>query len=1124
MADNKGTPPKADPVAPGSSQEPKMSLGKAILAGALGGITGASSQGSTDTSGTQTSYAGNVVDGLLTRRAEKREERKNKSSDGTKTYSPQSQTRNALAKRVGPSRIDTGDNEADVEVEAAIDKVAKGINEVNQATSAALKIVDNRVGAIETGLTKTIKRVDKLEATAKGHTKQLKDLMKKGVSTARAVPNTNAIPQRDERGRFIKTEPKDDNDNSNGSSPFDALDFLKRRGAKSGAKPGSWMKSAARGAGRVARTAGRALTMTPAGRVVGGILGAAVASNYLLDKAGIATGKGATVAERKARAARRQREYNGEESVEEAKSTDTEGNDVKDITTDLEFKTRGSITLEAEKDIDIKAKGKITLKAQEIIIDGKLTILGDRTSGGGASPDKPEARSSGDKPIVNNAPNRSTTQQTQYDDDVKKYGTQRSAELEDVRKNPLMGPLRSLGRALGIGGAIPNNVGGAPSRPDIVPGGSDDTGPVSKGARPKTGPGAHSLNGASRTSNQAVNSIPGATLTESWKGAPVNRGRVNAMDKTAHGAMVERVAKEAGMDPNVAKAMMSIESSGNARASTGSYSGLFQMSKEEMRRFGDGADPLDPEANAKAAMQSMKSKANIFSKQQGRPPTPTEMYLGHQQGEGGLKEHLKHPERAAWEAMFATGEGKNKGAGWAKKAIWDNIPTPMRKHFPGGVDSVTSAQMGAVWASELQGIPYEQALEGAKKGVYGSYGPDTQKKLQEQKPDATATEKPSPASSNGIDVIWDQNKRGYKNTGKMIITDPETSEKTEHAVVSGGRGKGSTPTGQHKIVGQMDGGSLGPRFRIADDNGDGTYDKEGIPSHGIAPSQRSAIRIHASAGRGTLGCIGVVGGKKVYADVYRRILKVQKANGGVTNIRVGTPEAIAIMNKMNKSHPDVNQKLTPDQNKDLKSIEPTQTPEGKSIWDNIPVPSSSDGKLVESGDGPSGSSIADAEGQGADKQNKLGEGLSTKDIDKTYTGPEAQGLEGSKTVSTLEQDKARKGMGLDFTDEQASGEIGPKNVTPIPTPPNLETNTDPEAGQKITDQIKSEATKGTPSTPSTSSTGPKEPEGKSDGPFKGARPIRNPTNDAEAQGPTPGSDGYGSGKSDPDGGCVLCAA
>lgn len=188
----------------------------------------------------------------------------------------------------------------------------------------------------------------------------------------------------------------------------------------------------------------------------------------------------------------------------------------------------------------------------------------------------------------------------------------------------------------------------------------------------------------------------------------ISKSRVDAIDRSPVGTIIDRVARETGLDPAMMKAIAHIESSGNPRAVTGSYRGLYQLSNEEFSRYGRGGDVFNAEDNAYAAAGSLKEKMARFRVNFGRDPSATELYLMHQQGEGGLRMHATHLDRPAWENMLATGEGKRKGEAWAKKAVWGNVPSDVRRNFDR--DSMTSREFIAVWMSKIEGIPYRTAL------------------------------------------------------------------------------------------------------------------------------------------------------------------------------------------------------------------------------------------------------------------------------------------------------------------------------------------------------------------------------------------------------------------------------
>lgn len=174
------------------------------------------------------------------------------------------------------------------------------------------------------------------------------------------------------------------------------------------------------------------------------------------------------------------------------------------------------------------------------------------------------------------------------------------------------------------------------------------------------------------------------------------------------------IASEYDVDPVGFKRMAQIESGGNPRlVNRYGYSGLFQLSPGEFRKWGGGSI-LDPVANARAAAKKLSYESNMFKEKYGRDPTLTDLYMQHQQGVGGAAAHLARPDSPAWANMASTGEGRQKGAGWAKKAIWGNIPDSPRYSpyfnktmFPGGVDDVTSKAFMNGWKAKLENAPID---------------------------------------------------------------------------------------------------------------------------------------------------------------------------------------------------------------------------------------------------------------------------------------------------------------------------------------------------------------------------------------------------------------------------------
>ena len=167
------------------------------------------------------------------------------------------------------------------------------------------------------------------------------------------------------------------------------------------------------------------------------------------------------------------------------------------------------------------------------------------------------------------------------------------------------------------------------------------------------------------------------------------------------GQALTQEAERNGLDPDVLQRIIKIESGGDPRNQTGSYKGLFQLSNQEFNKYG-GGNIFDPTDNIRAGTAKLAAERDAFKEKYGRDPSPTDLYLTHQQGEGGYGQHMANPDRPAWENMFNTGEGRQKGAGWAKQAIWGNIPDQYKKQF-GSVDNVTSADFVNMWRNKVEG-------------------------------------------------------------------------------------------------------------------------------------------------------------------------------------------------------------------------------------------------------------------------------------------------------------------------------------------------------------------------------------------------------------------------------------
>jgi hypothetical protein len=158
---------------------------------------------------------------------------------------------------------------------------------------------------------------------------------------------------------------------------------------------------------------------------------------------------------------------------------------------------------------------------------------------------------------------------------------------------------------------------------------------------------------------------------------------------------IKRASDAFGLDFNFMKAVAKIESGFDPKQRTGSYFGLFQLSKYEFNKYGSG-QILDPRDNAVAAAYKVITEGILFEWVTHKTPTLSDLYLIHQQGWEGAAEHISQPDRIAWKSMCATSEGMEKGEKWCKRAIWRNT-LPAVKDAWKSVDKLTSEAFVGMW-------------------------------------------------------------------------------------------------------------------------------------------------------------------------------------------------------------------------------------------------------------------------------------------------------------------------------------------------------------------------------------------------------------------------------------------
>ena len=162
---------------------------------------------------------------------------------------------------------------------------------------------------------------------------------------------------------------------------------------------------------------------------------------------------------------------------------------------------------------------------------------------------------------------------------------------------------------------------------------------------------------------------------------------------------IKRASDAFGLDFNFMKAVARIESGFDPKQHTGSYIGLFQLSKYEFNKFGSG-QILDSRDNAIAAAYKVITEGILFEWVTQKKPTLSDLYLIHQQGWEGAAEHISQPDRIAWKSMCATSEGREKGEKWCKRAIWRNT-LPAIKDTWKSVEKLTSGAFVGMWRDRI---------------------------------------------------------------------------------------------------------------------------------------------------------------------------------------------------------------------------------------------------------------------------------------------------------------------------------------------------------------------------------------------------------------------------------------
>jgi hypothetical protein len=801
---------------------------------------------------------------------------------------------------------------------------------------------------------------------------------------------------------------------------------------------GDWKRSLAVGAGSLVggavgtmAGAGAGALLGPVGASVGGIGGAVLGSGYGED-----LGRSAYdyITGYKPGAKDAKKATGKTPDLDEAIEIDMKKNISFTTTADIKMKA-ANITLEALK---------INFKTSQLLINGQpFTGMGTGSS----------------------TPKRSAFEQDRYDELVKKHGVDKATELEDIQNNPFMGSIRSLERQAGVLGSLPS--GGNAS--------DGSTGPIpSTTDMDKKDAAWFSRKSGSRASGSfRPGQDPAPGVETSGERAGLNKNsKLEDYDGTH---TREALGVDARQYNAFREAIAKTESSGGKYdlkgGSSNRFSGAYQFGAAEIAETAAKLGEQPPSREQFLADKKMQERyMDRYTKSH-------HDYL--------IKNSPEYQKMGAEERLGVLGYAHNQGAGGAAKWL-----------SSGQAGSDAFGTSGTKYtkdiASQLARTKDDPNTAVAKKDKMPNTGwakmmetsgglDDKQLKLPDAKP------------KNVVEATMNEVERQYKNTGKINLKDPETGEILgKYSFVTGGGGKGSIPNTNMQLNQYWpNDDSLGHRWTLSE-NGNKTDSAQdpGIP--GVSgPSERSEFRIHQAHGAGTLGCVGILGGDKVYADFEKNLLYVQSKTKGPVTLRVGTPEAIAAMNKMDTNGPGVTQRLTPSQREQL-TEKATENPS----W----VDSASKNIGDSNGFDSAASTTADA----TDLTPSM---LGANELDAELAKPKPTPIDLASQLGTGDLDK-----------QAASSDA--KIVQQIPTPPNLDQNTDPNAGQKLADNIKGE-TQSTPAkTDEIASAKRAAPDNRGASDSRGS--LRSPTNNPEAEAPSPGSDGYGDCVSNPDGG-GLCS-
>jgi hypothetical protein len=155
--------------------------------------------------------------------------------------------------------------------------------------------------------------------------------------------------------------------------------------------------------------------------------------------------------------------------------------------------------------------------------------------------------------------------------------------------------------------------------------------------------------------------------------------------------IITQAATRHGVDPSALARVAQLESSMDPRAQNpnSSAGGLFQFIDRTARQYGL-QDRNDPVQASDAAARLMSDNQRFLTSRLGRPPTPAELYLAHQQGAGGAAALLSNPNAPA-----------------------SQVVGPDAVRLNGGHDGMTAGEFAGLWLRRAEGGPRPPSQRGA---------------------------------------------------------------------------------------------------------------------------------------------------------------------------------------------------------------------------------------------------------------------------------------------------------------------------------------------------------------------------------------------------------------------------